>query len=285
MRFVAIGDSFTEGVGDERPDGSLRGWADLVAAGLSVALAERGETLEYANLAIRGRLLRPIVTGQLDAALALEPAADLLTLNGGGNDMLRPGVRLDDLLALTEQAIARCVAAGVRPVLLSGADPTARLPLGGMVHRRAAYLTAGLADLCARHEVTLVNCFADRELGEPRYWSADRLHLGSLGHERVAGLVLHALGYADAPEPAAISAAMPTALPALPTAIPTAAERTRSFAANARYYRQHVLPWINRRLRGRSSGDNRDPKHPTWQPIAPPAPAGSPWPDSRRSRL
>jgi len=141
MRFVAIGDSFTEGVGDLRPDGSLRGWADLVALGLSAALAERGEPVEYANLAIRGRLLRPIVTDQLDAALALEPAADLLTLNGGGNDMLRPGVRLDDLLAMTEQAIRRCVEAGVRPVLLSGADPTAQLPLGRMVHRRAAYLT------------------------------------------------------------------------------------------------------------------------------------------------
>ena len=255
MRFVAIGDSFTEGVGDLRPDGSLRGWADLVATGLSAALAERGESLEYANLAIRGRLLRPIVTEQLDAALTLTPAADLLTLNGGGNDMLRPGVRLDDLLKLSEHAIRRCVEAGVRPVLLSGADPTGQLPLGRMVHRRAAYLTAGLAEVCARHGVTLVNCFGDQEIRSPHYWTVDRLHLNSHGHERVASLVLHALGYAAAPAASATAPAVPSA--------------GRS-ATNARYYREHVLPWINRRLRGRSSGDNREPKLPTWQPVAPP---------------
>ena len=261
MRFVAIGDSFTEGVGDLLPDGGMRGWADRVAAGLSVALAERGEPLQYANLAIRGRLLRPIVTEQLDAALALDPAPDLLTLNGGGNDMLRPGVRLDDLLQLTEGAIRRCKAAGVRPVLLSGADPTAQLPLGKMVHRRADYLTSGLADLCARHEITLVNCFADQEIRAQRYWTADRLHLNSLGHERVAGLVLHALGYGAVPIPAQA----PTLEPVAP----------RGMVSNARYYWDHVLPWINRRLRGRSSGDDRDPKHPVWMAVSPPEPTAS----------
>ncbi|WP_438860770.1 GDSL-type esterase/lipase family protein [Actinoplanes nipponensis] len=102
-------------MGDELPDGTVRGWTDLVAAGLSAGLAPRGETLEYANLAIRGRLLRPIVTTQLDAALALRPAADLLTFNGGGNDMMRPGVDLAELVAQIEQAVRRCLEAGVRP--------------------------------------------------------------------------------------------------------------------------------------------------------------------------
>ena len=271
MRFVAIGDSFTEGVGDVRPDGGLRGWADLVAAGLSAALAERGEPLEYANLAIRGRLLRPIVTEQLEAALTLEPAADLLTLNGGGNDMLRPGVRLDQLLELTEHAIRRCVEAGVRPVLLSGADPTAQLPLGRLVHRRAAYLTAGLAELCAGHGVTLVNCFADQEIRDPRYWTIDRLHLNSHGHERVAGLVLHALGFAPASGPfAASDAALATTSDPVSTAV-----SAQGATANARYYREHVLPWINRRLRGRSSGDDREATHPRWQLVTPPARAAA----------
>jgi lysophospholipase L1-like esterase len=261
VRFVAIGDSFTEGVGDVLPDGGTRGWADLVAAGLSRALAERGEPLHYANLAIRGRLLRPIVTDQLDAALALAPAADLLTLNGGGNDMLRPGVRLDYLLNLTEQAIRRCRDVGARPVLLSGADPTAQLPLGRMVHRRGAYLTAGLAELCAQHEVTLVNVFGDQEIRHPRYWTSDRLHLNSHGHHRVAGLVLHALGYAQPPTPEAA---------ATPVLVNGHGQGHRhGLATNARYYRDHVLPWIHRRLRGRSSGDDRLPKHPAWTPVAP----------------
>ena len=255
MRYVAIGDSFTEGVGDVLPDGSFRGWADLVAAGLSTALAERGEPLQYANLAIRGRLLRPIVTDQLDAALALDPAPDLLTLNGGGNDMLRPGVHLDELLELTEHAIHRCVAAGVRIVLLSGADPTAQLPLGRFVHRRGKYLTRGLADLCVKHSATLVNVFGDEEIRGMGYWTSDRLHLNSLGHERVAGLVLHGLGYGALPEAAATSAAVAADL--------------RGFRKDARYYREHVLPWISRRLHGTSSGDDRVAKHSVWESIAP----------------
>ncbi|MBN9188474.1 MAG: SGNH/GDSL hydrolase family protein, partial [Microbacterium sp.] len=85
VRFVAIGDSFTEGVGDELPDGRVRGWADLVAQGWADAA---GEPIEYANLAIRGKLIQPIVDEQLEPALALKPTH--LSFNGGGNVMLRP---------------------------------------------------------------------------------------------------------------------------------------------------------------------------------------------------
>jgi lysophospholipase L1-like esterase len=105
MRYAAIGDSFTEGVGDELPDGSVRGWADRVAAGLASA---RGGEVRYANLAVRGRLLEPIVTDQLEAALSLAPAPTLITLNGGGNDMLRRGIDVARLVALTERAVRRC---------------------------------------------------------------------------------------------------------------------------------------------------------------------------------
>ena len=87
--YAAIGDSFTEGMGDERPDGTPRGWADLVAAALAHAA---GEPIGYANLAIRGRLLAPILDEQLPAATALRP--QLLSINGGGNDILRPRVSI-----------------------------------------------------------------------------------------------------------------------------------------------------------------------------------------------
>ena len=133
MRYVAIGDSFTEGVGDERPDGSLRGWADRLAVELA---AWQGQPIEYANLAIRGRTLRPIVTEQLDHALRLNPAPTMITLNGGGNDMLRPGTDAQQLIALTEAAVRRCLDAGVSAVLLSGADPSQHLPFGKVLRRR-----------------------------------------------------------------------------------------------------------------------------------------------------
>jgi lysophospholipase L1-like esterase len=249
MRYVAVGDSFTEGVGDEFPDGSVRGWADLVAAGLATVA---GSPVHYANLAVRGRLLEPIVTGQLEAALALSPAPTLVTLNGGGNDMMRPACDEDRLAELTERAVRRCAGAGVRLVLLSGADPTGRLPLGPVVHRRGAGLTARLAELADRHDVVFVDVFDDAEIRRPAYWSPDRLHLGPAGHRRVAGLVLAALGHPDA---AHVVAPGP--------------EERRRLRAEAGYYREHVLPWLLRRVMRRSAGAGRTGKHLDWVEVAP----------------
>jgi hypothetical protein len=138
----------------------------------------------------------------------------------------------------------------VRLVLLSGADPTAQLPLGRLVRRRGAALTVGTATIAARYGLTFVNGFSDAEIRAPRYWSTDRLHLNSAGHARIAGLVLHGLGYGPVPAPA-----------------PEEPPAARSVAATTQYYREHVLPWVNRRLHGRSSGDGRAAKYPQWYPV------------------
>lgn len=254
MRFVAVGDSFTEGVGDELADGAVRGWADLVAGGLAAAT---DGPVQYANLAVRGRLLAPIVTEQVPAALGLAPAPTLLTLNGGGNDIMRPGVDARRLLGLTEQAVGRVVESGVQLVLISGADPSGRLPFGATMHRRAAQLTVALEEIAARHGATFVNAFADAELRRAGYWSPDRLHLGPAGHRRVASLVLATLGHD-------VAAA----------AVDPGPETPRRLRAEVRYYREHVLPWLGRHLRGRSSGDARTGKHLDWVPVTP-APAGT----------
>ena len=259
VRYAAIGDSFTEGLGDELPDGSVRGWADLVAAGLATA---HGRTVQYANLAVRGRLLRPIATDQVDAALALSPVPTLVTLNGGGNDTMRPGIDVAGLLALAEQALRRFVDAGVQVVLLAGADPTPRLPFGRTLHRRGRALTQGLTEVAARRGVPFVDVFADAELQRAAYWSPDRLHMGPAGHRRVAGLVLGALGHDVAAH-----------------AIDPGPDAPRQLAVEARYYREHVLPWALRHLRGRSAGQGRTGKHLDWVPVTPavesePAPRG-----------
>lgn len=244
MRFVAVGDSFTEGVGDQLPDGSVRGWADLVATGLAAASAE---PVHYANLAIRGRLLAAIVEEQIPHALSLDPLPDLITINGGGNDIMRPGTDIPRLIALTEQAVDRCLAAGVRPVLLAGADPTGRLPFGRTMHARAAEHTAGVGRLAAAEGVAFVNCFDDPHLPRAHYWSPDRLHLNAHGHRRVADLVLTGLD-----------------VPVEPADVLDRAEPPRAFRTEARFYREHVAPWIGRRVRRRSSGDGRTGKHADW---------------------
>lgn len=247
IRYVAIGDSFTEGVGDERPDGTPRGWSDRLAGALTEV---QPEPVYYANFAIRGRLLGPIIDEQLDVALSLDPLPTHLTFNGGGNDMMRPKHDMAYLVGLCRLVIERCHAAGVTPVILSGADPSGRLPMGKLLHKRAGMLTDAIAELTDETGTTFVDVFHDETIRAAQFWSADRLHLGATGHARVAKLVLAALGYegTDDEEPAMTAHA-------------------RDPLGEARYYREHVLPWIGRRLTGKSSGDGRVAKFPTWTRI------------------
>lgn len=253
--YVAIGDSFTEGVGDELPDGRVRGWADLVAVGLAAAA---GEPVLYANLAIRGRKLAPIVGEQLDAALALRP--QLLSINGGGNDIMRPRVAIDDVAGQTATAVRKAVGAGIHVLLLSGANPSDNLPGGGMVQRRGDELARRVREFVGEFmapggAVTFVDNFADAGLRDLRYWSIDRLHLGPFGHARVASNVLRAI---DVPVPAEWGVEE--------VASQQATGRSRP---SLTYYRQYVLPWVGRRLTGRSSGDGRSAKFPELTPIDP----------------
>lgn len=265
MRFVAVGDSFTEGVGDERPDGSVRGWADLVAAHLS-----QDQDVEYANLAIRGRLLTSIATTQLDQALAMDPPPTFMTFNGGGNDMLRSGFSVPALTALTHRSIHEILANGIELVVLTSPDPTEYLPMGKVVRGRARELTEAITELVQGLPLTYVNTFADQELRDGAgYWPGDRLHLGPHGHRRVADLVLQALGHPV--EPYTLPADHPVA-PAGDHSDVTLAETGRRAVAarlstEMQYYREHVVPWIERRLLGRSSGDAVTAKQPFWGPV------------------
>ncbi len=250
--YAAIGDSFTEGVGDELPDGTVRGWADFVALGMAAAV---GEPIRYANLAIRGRKLGPIVDEQLETAIALRP--EVISFNGGGNDMLRPRMPEDRVADRFRQAVHRIRDEGIHVLMLSGANPTEHLPLGKVFDARGARLTSKLLDLAELEGVTFVDNFNDRGLRDIRYWSPDKLHLNSLGHARVASNVLTALGVPVPPE---------WGVEEVASAPP--GQRSRNTAA---YYREFVLPWIGRRLTGRSSGDGRMAKRPALEPVAPDA--------------
>lgn len=248
IRFAAIGDSFTEGVGDELPDGTVRGWADLVAQGWADS---RGETIEYANFAIRGKLVWPIVREQLERALALRPTH--LSFNGGGNDMLRPRTSVAHIADAFSQVLRRCDEEGVTLILLSGANPTAQLPLGRMIQRRGDLMSLAVQERVGdRSDVVRALNWPDAELSGPSYWSEDRLHMNSRGHHRVAARVLDALGER-----------VPEGWWSQPE-LPEAARLAR-----AEYMREHLGPWMRRRLTGTSSGDGREPKYGAWSPVDP----------------
>ncbi|WP_434811183.1 SGNH/GDSL hydrolase family protein [Microbacterium sp. bgisy189] len=250
VRFVALGDSFTEGVGDELPDGTVRGWADLVATGWA---SSRGEAIEYANLAIRGKLVWPIVEEQLERALALHPTH--LSFNGGGNDMLRPRTPISRIADAFTHVLRRCDEEGVTLVLLSGANPSGQLPLSRVIQRRGDELSrAVVARVHGRDDVVMALNWPDATLTDPSFWSADRLHMNTRGHHRVAARVLEALG---------------ERVPDGWWSLPELPEWVR--LGRGAYVREHLGPWVRRRLTGTSSGDGRAAKHPQWVSIAPSA--------------
>ncbi|PPK97437.1 lysophospholipase L1-like esterase [Kineococcus xinjiangensis] len=260
-RFVAVGDSFTEGFVDvDESTGGYRGWADRLAehlAGLSTAGRPDGALtpLEYANLAVRGRLLPEIVREQLPRALRLDP--DLVSLIGGGNDLLRPGADPDALAELLEDAVVRVRAIGA-DVLLATAMDTRQAPLLRRNRGLTAVFSAHVWSIAARHGCSVLDLWGMRSLQDRRMWAADRIHLTPAGHERVALAALEALG-----------APLPSEAPDWRAPLPPAPARARAAALSedAAWVREHVLPWVGRRLRRRSSGTGRHGKRPDPAPV------------------
>ncbi|WP_433299558.1 SGNH/GDSL hydrolase family protein [Actinoplanes sp. CA-030573] len=248
--FVAMGDSFTEGLSDAYPDGSYRGWADLVAARLAV---DAGPDFGYANLAVRGKLLDQIIDDQLGPTLAMRPS--LVSFAGGGNDVLRPRVDPHALVARMEPMVARLREAGADVVLFRFADVTAHLPGQRIMSPRAAVLNDGATMLGEKYGAYVIDLFGDSHFHHPHMWAPDRLHLSAAGHRRVAAHVLNALGVGIQDEWMLVP----------PTPEPTPWLMARG--ADLRWAREHLVPWMGRHLRGRSSGDVIKAKRPALAPI------------------
>ncbi|MFJ8165275.1 SGNH/GDSL hydrolase family protein [Streptomyces sp. NPDC096136] len=248
--FVAVGDSFTEGMSDLLPDGSYRGWADLLAA----RLAAREPDFRYANLAVRGKLIGQIAEDQAPAAAAMR--ADVVTLVGGLNDALRPRVDMGRVRGHLEAAVELLAPSCGRLVLMR--SPGRQGPVMERFRPRMEELFGILEELAARHGALLVDLYGAPVLGDPRLWDADRLHLTAEGHRRVAEAVWQALGL---PAEDDWAASLPPA-----SAPGWGVRRTEDL----RFAQRHLLPWIGRRLTGRSSGDGRPPKRPELLPYATP---------------
>jgi len=257
---VAIGDSFTEGMADPDPAraNGYVGWADRLAAHLAPMAGSGGDSdgrpvFGYANLAIRGRLLADIAGPQVDSALALAP--DLVSIVGGGNDILRPRADIDALAARLEDAVTRLRASGAEVLLATPTDPR-DAPLIKASRGRAATYTAHIWSIARRHDAHVIDLWGMDALRDWRLWAPDRIHLTSEGHRRVALNAFTTLGF-TAPDSG-------WAIP-LPPAPPIS--RSDWARANALWAREYVGPWVQRRVRGQSSGDTIAAKRPTVTPL------------------
>jgi lysophospholipase L1-like esterase len=261
--FVAVGDSFTEGLDDLLPDGTgYRGWADLVAGVLAHRYraavhgqppAEERPDFRYANLAVRGRLFDDIVDEQVPPALRMRP--DLVSFAGGGNDVLRRSFNAPAMLARFDDVVRMLRAGGADVILFRFADVTRRLPGRRLIRPRVAILNRAVGEVAERHGAHLVDLWHDEAFDHANLWSEDRLHLSSMGHRRVAARVLAALGIEADP--------LWLRVPEPPPRRSWAARRVH----DARWARQHLAPWVRRRIAGTSSGDAVVPKRPTLTPL------------------
>ena len=253
--YVALGDSFTEGLDDlTAADGGYRGWADRFAE----RLADLQPGLRYANLAVRGKVLREVADEQVPQAIAMRPG--LVSIAAGGNDMLRPGADPDLLAESFDAVILELQQAGLPVLMFTGFDP--RFPVLRLIRGKVAAFNMHLRAIADRHGCSLVDLWSMPVLRDPRAWSADRLHLTPDGHHRVALRACEAMGVPtgeDWREP------WPPLdrLPRSPAAGWLSARRM-----DARWARVHAAPWLGRRIRGRSSGDGIPPKRPQLLPLA-----------------
>lgn len=247
FRYVALGDSQSEGLGDTPwPDGTPRGWTDRLAGYLSA----QHEDFEYANLAVRGLRAHEVRRSQLRAAKQLQP--DLVTITAGMNDMLRP--RLDEprLRADLTALVSELTAQGAQVLLLPLPDVRDVMPVARLITGRILSLNTVIGDLAEEYGAVAVSdpdgvVFQDR-----RAWSPDLLHLSPLGHERLAMAAADALGL-----PGFTEWGSPLTGPSLPVGL----------RQDLTWWATYVGPWLTRRLRGKSSAQGRVAKRPEPLPL------------------
>ncbi|MDJ1115243.1 SGNH/GDSL hydrolase family protein [Microbacterium dauci] len=248
-RMVSIGDSFTEGIGDPEPSlpGGHRGWADRVAE----VLAAQVDDFAYANLAVRGKLIAQIVEAQIEPALALKP--DLITLSAGGNDVIRPGGDPDLVAELFEDAVARLSTQGATLVVFTGID-TDFTPVFRGIRGRVAIYNENIRGIADRYDCIVADQWALKDIQDPRFFDDDRLHMNPLGHHEVARMVLRALNVPN------------DLLPMQPDPLPSMTWR-EARTNDLFWAREHLVPWVLRRLRHQSSGDAITAKRPDALPV------------------
>ena len=247
--FVAIGDSFTEGVGDPHlhfPN-AVRGWSDRLARQLGRA----DPRWRYANLAIRSKFLDQVIKDQFESAIAMQPTH--ISFYAGGNDLLSLRADVDAITRRYEEALQRLVDTGAQLIVFTTFEPRASRLLEPLV-RRVRALNTTVRDLAATHDAVLVDHSLMREFDQRSLWAPDRIHMSKQGHKRMAAAVAESMG-------------VPHTL-RLSDLVPSEPLSWRHVMHNeATFVRDEVVPLVKRRLRGEYEGDTTAPKWP--EPVHP----------------
>jgi lysophospholipase L1-like esterase len=247
LRFVALGDSQTEGCNDHDGSGGWRGWADRFAERLA---ATTSPDLTYANLAVGGCRARHVREVQLPAALEMQP--DLASVCVGMNDLLRHDFSMERVVEDVEETFAALRATGCRVLTMTFPDVALMLPVMARLRPRQARLNLLLAEAAARQGVDVLELFSLRLSADPAMWSHDRIHGSALGHERIAAGMAEVLGLPGSDR----SWAEPSG------PVPAGLDVVRR---DAWWVATFMVPFLVRQLRGR--GTDNGPKRPALHPV------------------
>lgn len=247
IRLVTCGDSFTEGMSDEMVDGHYRGWADRLAD----VMAAHVSNFTYANLAVRGKLVHQVAAEQVPQALEYVTGLDtLLVFHAGANDVLRPKYQPEIVLPLYAETVRKIAASGATILLFTVLERTDRKGrTADLWESRFRDFNANVRSVAEEVGAIVADANEEDLLRDRRFLADDRLHLNSIGHDRVAQSLLEKIGLPFSP----------TWRDPLP---PREKIRMQErITSNLQWFLTFLLPWIWRRLRGKSSGDGRSAKY------------------------
>ena len=257
-RYVAIGDSQTEGLWDGDDAAGLVGYADRLAA----MLDSLHPGLMYANLAVRGRQVRDVLTDQLPQALAMNP--DLITVCVGMNDVTQPGRSFERALADLEELYAALARSQATVVTTKFPNIGRILPAGRLLAPRIRRINAVIGSAANRHGFGLVDLYRAPAMEKLDTWSPDFIHASTKGHILFAAAAAEALGLPGSNHDWALAGGDETR--------PSVSARTQ---AQLRWTTNMLMPWLWDLLRGRSSGDGRSPKRPRLASVGSAGPQGN----------
>ena len=249
-RYVALGDSQTEGLWDGDDTAGLAGFADRLA----VLLDTHYPGLQYANLAVRGKQIRHVLDEQLPVAVQM--GADVITVCIGMNDVTRPGPGFEDALSQLDELYGRLAGSGATVVTTTFPDLARILPIGRVLTTRVVRINAQIRNAADRHGFRLVDLYRAPSMTQPDTWSPDRVHGSPKGHMLFAAAAAEALALPGSSHDWA--RAEPGAPP------PSFRSRTYS---QAQWTRNMLMPWLWQHLRGESAGDRRPPRRPVLQQL------------------
>lgn len=246
-RFITFGDSMTEGMCDDMVDGQYRGWADRVAD----VLAQNNPGFSYFNLAIRGKLLHQVITDQIPIGKHyIEGPQTLVSFNAGANDVLRPNYKPAKAMAEYRAAVAELAQTGATLLLFTAIESVDSSGKAADLWReRFSEFNNNVRAVASEYGAILAEAKRAPFLADKRFLHTDRLHLNAEGHRRFAQGVQEVL---DLPYDKSWNVPLPPPPPK--SAIVAKIENTKWIIT-------FVIPWIWRRVRGKSSGDGRSAKH------------------------